>query len=131
MSARCAGWMLGALLIAPACAQAAIFSHVDPGSGLTILSNVDAGRAETVKKLAPTPTQAARAAAAATPADFPRVSAARQRERDGGRRAILMAELAGEQQALGTAAAARAQADVLHRHQANIAALQRELNATH
>ena len=129
MSVRRAALALSALLLIPASAQAAIFRHVDPGSGLTILSNVDAASAGAVKNVAPASVQAGKGATA-TPADFPRVSAARQQERDGGRRAILMAELASEQQSFGAAAAAHAQLDVLHRHQANIAALQRELDAT-
>lgn len=122
-----AGWTLAIALLAPAIAPAAIFSHVDVDSGLTILNNVGPDRPRSVKTVSASPVRASKTAA---PSDFPRVSAAHQQAMDGGRRAILMAELSQEQQALDAAAAAGAQAEVLHRHQANIAALQRELRAT-
>lgn len=111
---------LAALVLAPG-VQAGIYSHVDPATGMTIFSNV--------APVGPVPAARAGTASRAAPAGFPHVSAERQRELDGGRRAILQAELSSEQQALASAAAAKAAAETLHRHQTNIAALQRELRA--
>lgn len=109
---RRAAWLLA---LAVNGASAGVYEHVDPASGMTILNNVP-------------PT--ARPVAVATPAAataFPRVSSAQQNQRDGARRDILASELQTEEQALATAAAARAASDVLARHAANVAALKREL----
>jgi hypothetical protein len=67
--------------------------------------------------------------AQAAAASFPVISRARQSELDGGRRAILEDELQAERQALQAARARRAAAEILHRHDMNIAALTRELAA--
>lgn len=119
----------------PLLAQAGIYTHVDPKTGMTIISNVEQPRAPALTPVAAAPGQsapvtgAAQSARQAAPADFPRISAERQRAFDGDRRAILLAELASEQAALGAALAARAAGDVTHRHQNNISSLQRELRA--
>lgn len=104
-----------ALVIVPA--HAAVYSHVDPVSGMTIVNNVP-------------PDAIGKTAQRAMPvvrSTFPSISPQRQRQMDGSRRAILEDELAGEQQALDVAVARRAAADVLARHMANLAALRREL----
>lgn len=99
-----------ALLVALGHAHAAIYTHVDPVSGMTVLNNMPpAGRAEAV---APAPA-----------ASFPRIGGARQHDMDGARRTILETELDGERQALAKAA----DRDAAARHAANIAALKREL----
>ncbi|MGV7209604.1 hypothetical protein ACLB1G_17305 [Oxalobacteraceae bacterium A2-2] len=67
--------------------------------------------------------------ALAAAASFPVISRAQQSELDGGRRAILEDELRAERQALQAARARQAAADILHRHDMNIAALTRELAA--
>lgn len=112
------------VLLLPGAVQAGIYTHVDPDSGMTVISNIASGPA-TAARRSRMVTQAVRPA----PADFPRMSKDRQRELDDGRRTILDTELAAEQQALSTAAARRAEAAVLHRHQTNIEALKRELKA--
>ena len=112
------------LLLLQGAAQAGIYTHVDPVSGMTVMSNVPtAGQPGAIK------TRPAAGAGDTAPADFPRVSRERQRERDGARRSILDNELEAEQQALAAAAARRAAQSVLNRHQANVAALRRELQA--
>ncbi|WP_332848614.1 hypothetical protein [Massilia sp. S19_KUP03_FR1] len=114
--------LLLTLVLAARAACAGVYEHVDPVSGMTILNNV----APTARQLA----LAAPAAAPATPAAaqaFPRVSSALQNQRDGARRDILASELETERQALASATATRAASDVLARHTANVAALQREL----
>jgi hypothetical protein len=108
-------------LLAPLCCQGGVYAHVDPVSGMTILNNVPPEGREPASRPAPV--------AHAQMAGFPRVTGARQRELDGGRRNILRTELSSEQQALSTAIAAQAAQDVVQRHVANIAALQRELAA--
>jgi hypothetical protein len=126
MSARMAAAALAWLTLAAAApARADIYSHMERKSGLTILSNIAPSQSAPVKSAAP----ATPRLEAFTPSAFPRVSAARQRTLDDGRRAILLAELSREQQSYGAAAAARAERDVLRRHQANIFALERELRA--
>ena len=112
------------LMLLQGAAQAGIYTHVDPVSGMTVMSNVARSAPSATIR-----TVAAPRPASAAPADFPRVSKDRQRELDGGRRSILDNELAAEQQALAAAAASRAEQSVLQRHQANVAALRRELQA--
>lgn len=124
MSRWCACAAALLLVLSQGTAQAGIFTHVDPVSGMTVMSNVARSSPAAAVK-----TVAAPRAAGAAAADFPRVSKERQSELDGGRRSILDNELAAEQQALAAAAARRAEQSVLHRHQANVAALQRELQA--
>lgn len=68
----------------------------------------------------------ARASAAPTPNDFPRVSSNTQKERDGGRRTILEQELANEQRNLDEAKKAN-NSNKAQLHERNIAALQKEI----
>lgn len=118
MKARFAApWLALALLMADS--AAAVYTHVDPVSGMTVVSNM------------PDPKGAPRAPAAPLPggqaAAFPRVSGAQQKQMDGTRRAILQAELSNEQKALDAAAARRDVAEIVRRHVANVEALKREL----
>lgn len=114
------------LLLAVDHAQAGVYLHVDPVSGMTILNNLPpAGGAAPVPTAVPVARMAALQTAA--PGSFPRVTAEQQKQRDGARRTILQEELDSEQQALAGAAARRAAADVIARHSANVAALKREL----
>ncbi|MFC3457517.1 MULTISPECIES: hypothetical protein [Massilia] len=126
MRKACASLALSASVLAgapgPACAG--VHAHVDPVSGMVVLSNI----APTGRTAAPAPRRG-QAGEAGAPIAFPRVSAQRQREMDGDRRAILQEELTHERRALAAASAARAASDVLVRHAANVAALQRELAA--
>lgn len=103
------------LALAMGQAHAEIYSHVDPVNGMTVLNNMPPGRAP-----APTPLRFAAA-------HFPRISSVQQKEMDVTRRTILATELDSEQQALASAAKARAAGDVLARHANNIVALKREL----
>jgi len=128
------GWRCLLVACAAAPAYAEIHVHTEKNSGVTIISNVRDARAQasaaaSTKAAAPVRTVSAPAVAAnmAGPAQFPRVTKDEQRERDGGRRAILLEELDAEQRALDAASARQAPADVLRRHYGNIAALQREL----
>ncbi len=114
-------FLLGAALAAPH-ASAAIFSHADKHTGLVTISNVPPqGAPFAIKSVAAT---------ASAAAQFPRVSVARQQQLDQGRRTILLAELANEQKALSAALSAGAAGTDLRRHEANLAALQRELRAS-
>lgn len=115
--------LAGVALMGAAPVHAEIFTHVDDKSGLTILSNVSPGRAPAIHNATP----AQRGGVAGTGAAFPRVTVARQRTLDVGRRTILLDELTSERRSLQTAAARRAEGDVLRRHQTNITALEREL----
>lgn len=114
-----------ALLAAVSPAGAGVHTYVDPVSGMIVMSNVaPPGRT------ASAPRQAnGQAAPGGDAGAFPRVSARRQREMDGDRRAILQEELTHERRALAAAADARAARDVQARHAANVAALERELAA--
>lgn len=130
---------------------AGVFVRVDPGTGMTILSNVGPPRVapapERISLPAPTVPRLAASRAAATfrrvitrqqrdldapgtAAIFPRVTEEQQRDLDRGRRAILLAELEAEQQDYKKDAARAAAADVLARHAANVEALKRELRGT-
>lgn len=114
----CLVWL--ALATVPCRAGGEVYRHVDPVSGMVVLNNVPPP--ETAA-----PVRAVQGKAQATPASFARISAARQRELDADRRAILEDELNEEQRALTAASAGHAARDVLQRHAANVAALQREL----
>jgi hypothetical protein len=72
------------------------------------------------------PTGGPKASGAPTPSDFPRVSSATQKERDGGRRTILDQELASEQRNLDEAKKA-GNANKAQLHERNITALQKEI----
>jgi hypothetical protein len=105
-------------------AHADIHTRVEPG-GLVVISNVAPVSTAAVTTPAPARAQPAVAPRAGLQqASFPRVTPDQQRSRDADRRAILQEELAAEQTAL-----ARAQGEQLRRHQANVAALQRELQS--
>ena len=112
--------------LAPGGAAAGVFTHVDPVSGMIVMSNV--ARAGTSRPAAQVGAPAPRLRPGAAP-DFPRISAQRQRSLDGERRAILEDELRQEQRALAAASSTRAAGEVRARHAANVAALQRELGA--
>ncbi|WP_432382449.1 hypothetical protein [Duganella sp. P38] len=77
-----------ALLASPA--RADVHRHVDPASGMEVLSNV----APQTPPVAAAPAGVARAAPAVT--GFPVLARERQRELDAGRRAILEDELLNE-----------------------------------
>jgi hypothetical protein len=118
----CLLWLASAA--APCRAGGEVYSHIDRVSGMVVLNNVPPPARSAA---APAPGRAIGAKAQATSADFPSVSPVRQRELDVDRRAILQDELNEEQRSLAAASGARAARDVLARHAANIAALQREL----
>ncbi|RZI40344.1 hypothetical protein EGT07_23665 [Herbaspirillum sp. HC18] len=122
-----------------ACTQARVYQHVDPVTGAVTYSNFPArGQEPEEVDAAPdrpahhpnAPKAASRNAApsAGAPANFPRVAAATQKERDTDRRKILNDELQSEQVALADAIARKAADDTVQRHKANIAALQREIS---
>jgi hypothetical protein len=62
-----------------------------------------------------------------TPADFPKVSESKQKERDDDRRHILMTELRKESVSLEEVELKKADAETINRHKTNIAALKREI----
>lgn len=116
-----------------------IFRYVDPLTGNVTLSNVSLrSRASTrvaalTHRVAPTRVSyrpASNASTSTSPADFPRVTTAQQRDRDNDRRQILIDELKAEQEAFDQASARNASDDEIHFHRANIAALERELQRT-
>jgi hypothetical protein len=111
-----------AVATAPCLAGGDVYVHVDKVSGMVVVNNIPPAA-----PAAQLPTRAFQGKAQATPAGFARVSAARQRDMDADRRAILEQELDEERHALAGAHAAHAASDVLARHVANVAALQREL----
>ncbi len=127
MNGRCLGVWAVSVMLAPPVAHSGIFTSVDPASGMTIVSNIPPARALIMNSVDGTKN---RSVPASAPSAFPRVSVSRQRELDGGRRAVLQAELTRELRALKAAEVTRAQPEVLDRHQANVAALQREMLAT-
>lgn len=110
-------------------APAAIFVQNDGTTGIPIFSNVPA-RGQRVAGVGAAPAARTRPAAASDATAFPRVSVAQQQERDVGRRTILLEELDSEIALFQKAKAASAAPDVQARHDSNIAALKRELNAT-
>lgn len=106
-------------------AQAAVFTFVEPRTGLVVLSNTRGASAQAFPVPAQVPLSRRKDLIGAD--QFPRVSASRQKDLDADRRAILLAELKAEQHGLQLATIGRASTDVLKRHVENIAALQREL----
>jgi len=110
-------------------AWAAIFVQNDATTGIPIFSNVPA-REPRMADVGAAPTARAKPAAASEAAAFPRISVAQQRKRDVDRRAILREELDRETALFQKAKAASAAPDVQARHDSNIAALKRELNAS-
>jgi len=103
----------------PGLGNAGVHRHVDPVSGMVVINNIPPAA-----QAAP---PAAQPAVSAQSPSFPSISAKRQQQMDAERRAILQEELGEEQRALAAASARRAASDVLARHIANVASLQREL----
>lgn len=97
---------------------AGVYTHIDPVSGMTVVSNIPAAKGEA---------RAPAGAVSAGQAAFPRVSGEQQKQRDGTRRDILQAELSAEQQALDAARARQEVSEIVRRHVANVEALKREL----
>ena len=133
-SALASAWL--AFLIGPA-AAAVVTTH-EAGTGVTIFSNVAARPASVVVTGGMHASHGRTSAqlrasngGASTATTFPRVAAADQLVRDNDRKKILQDELATELQAVQDAAARGEAADVMHRHESNVAALRRELGAAH
>lgn len=117
--------------------SAEIFRYVDPITGNVILSNVPlhgkASRTAAAPRFNVAPMRvshrpAANALTSISPADFPRVTMAQQRDRDDERRQILIDELKAEQEAFDKARATNASDAEINRLRDNIAALERELH---
>jgi hypothetical protein len=146
------GWrtfLVGAGMIAVS-ADGTLYKYVDREAGTTVYSNIArrtrkpkdtaSSDAATVtpaavpgaaaRTKAAVPTRAGPRGKASAGTDFPRIAPAMQRERDSERRKILNDELQSEQAALHGAIAKKADHDVIHRHEANISALQREIRST-
>jgi hypothetical protein len=133
-----------------ASAEPTLFRHEDPVTGITTFSNLPlriekqpslpeaAAPSSTARDAIPAPPEAASYAApiaregesraAASGAGFPTIGAGIQRGRDSERLTIIEDELRGEQNALSEAVAKDAPRDIIRRHEANIAALQREID---
>lgn len=123
--------ILLALCLVSVIGHARIFKHVNPLTGSITYSNFPLRGQES--EATPAPKKAVQrnaAPAVATPASFPKVAAATQKERDSDRQKILNDELQSEQNALNDAIAKNASDDMIQRHKANIAALQREIGNT-
>jgi hypothetical protein len=116
-----------ALPLATANVEARVFKHVDPASGVTMYSNVPS----LVDERRPN-WRARRAtktfAAVAANETFPKINAAKQRERDTEARLIIEDELRAEQSALNEAVANKLADHIIRRYQANIISLQREID---
>src|SRR5688572_22784690 len=113
-------------------AHARLLRHVDSDTGSIIFSNMPASTAEKKReavnsKNANSEREPARNPVAHTNTAFPRVSSQAQRLRDLDRRKILKAELEIEKGALQAAMSRKAANDIVHRHEMNIAALEREI----
>ena len=117
----------------PLCGYAEIFTYVDRGSGVTVISNVPlpSGSDYEIENALAIRNRSARTGAAARPAGFPVVSSQLQKERDRDRRDILQKELESEQRSAEVALSRSEPASIVHRHLENIAALKRELSALH
>lgn len=127
-------------------ARAQVYRYVDSATGSFIYSNQKSDLPVLSRMSAPSPLRCASVsplasgqvrsaskktvAAGLAPAAFPRVSSAAQREYDSDRRRILQEELELEKSALNDAIGKGASEDIVHRHQANVAALERELDRT-
>jgi hypothetical protein len=132
------------LAICSPAARADLYRYIDPGTGWLVYSNqrldlplatLDFGRAaypiaHAGPEAAPRTIERKKPPQAVTPSDFPKVSTVAQRSRDSERRSILREEMEAEQVALAAAIQKKAAADIIHRHEANIVALQHELANT-
>jgi hypothetical protein len=124
-----------------------VYKYVDPDTGITTYTNfrLPPGQRPMIPAVPVTRTIALTAPARERPyaariarpkeprpvandASFPTISAGTQRERDSERLTIIEEELRAEQTALDEAVAKDAAADVIRRYEANIAALQREVD---
>lgn len=113
------------LLFSTTLTHAKLFRYADPVTGNITFSNLPipkkkggAGNGER---------DPVRSSGARTTTAFPRVSPQIQRLRDMDRRKILQAELKTEKEALQAAMSKQSAADLVHRHEMNIAALEREI----
>lgn len=116
------------LLLAHIPAQARLFHYVDPSTGATVITN----QAIAAREKRSGSGQRSAGFASTNSRDgndsgFPVVSQQLQRIRDNDRIRILQAELAQEKEALRTVVEKGADADIVHRHEMNIAALEREV----
>jgi hypothetical protein len=133
---RACALVFGAALF-PIVASAELYRYVD-AEGQVLFTNVPIGQtgvgpsppAKDPRHRLSSESKSARAArpvrVAVAPTDFPRVAAATQYRRDTLRKQILEDELRAEQSLLDSARA-RYQADEIHLHLQNVAALQQEL----
>lgn len=114
-------------------AKAEVYKKIDPTTGHITLTNIpprslQQNQESTPPVVMPMPAKsAAPVHAQPSPASFPKLSPDLQKERDKDRKQILENELKTEQTALKEATDKKAPADVVSRHKANIAALEREI----
>lgn len=116
------------LVLAHIPAHARLFRYVDPSTGATVITN----QASVGKERRPDGARQSTQVAAARPQDdngsgFPVVPEQLQRIRDNDRMRILQSELAQEKETLRAMVEKGADADIVHRHEMNIAALEREV----
>jgi hypothetical protein len=129
------------LLFLGACAgaaPAAVYKYIDPVTRIASYSNFRLP-GQPSRELTPPPSSARRhsgkfkgdgkdaPARLLGMADFPRIDPARQRQMDADRKVIIGDELRAEETGLRQALAAHAPAESLHRRQADVDALRREL----
>lgn len=119
--------------VIPIGASAAIYQVVDPETGHVTYTNLPprSGGAQSQSKPDVKPATPARSSVSksSTPANFPHITTQEQRSRDTDRKQILLDELRSEENLLKDAQVKQAADEVVHRHEANIKALQREVNA--
>lgn len=126
-------------------AQAQLYERVDKLTGHTTYTNLPPPGMEPARSDIPAPARTMRtatkqyvpakahnadanaAAEIVAPADFPKISATVQKERDNNRRHILLDELNKEFATLEDAQSKKADADTINRHKTNIASLKREI----
>lgn len=121
-------------------AQAQVYQRIDrltghvtytntppPGIEVEAEAAVQQPRAIPSVQLDKKPTARRREVKPTTPATFPRINTAEQKERDLDRRAILMEELLSEEKALNRLGQKTDDQQAARRHRENIASLKREL----
>lgn len=133
-------WITFIVLVSSGHAHAELYQRVDPVTGHVTITNVPpAGVRQPPVSMTSDSVLPGRRPAGKSPAppaqsraatNFPRITAEQQRSRDTDRRQILTAELRVETAALAAAVGRKESADVLRRHKANIASLEREIAAT-
>lgn len=111
-------------------ASATVYKIVDPATGHVTYTNKQPGADETstnAPSVPETKVKQVHIKTSVAPANFPVASSAEQKQRDSDRVQILADEIANESKELADAKSKHATPEDIHRHEANLAALDREL----